>query len=63
VLVEPRSGTDVTRERVLSRCGWSPFVGEHFDARVAATFVNGRLAWNGSQLVGVPNGQRLSFAR
>ncbi|HMB43296.1 MAG TPA: amidohydrolase family protein, partial [Luteimonas sp.] len=63
VLVEPRGGTDVTRERVLSRCGWSPFEGEHFDARVAATFVNGNLAWNGSQLIGAPQGQRLKFAR
>ena len=63
VLVEPRSGTDVTRERVLSRCGWSPFEGEHFDARVAATFVNGELAWNGSQLVGAPQGRRLAFGR
>jgi dihydroorotase len=63
VLVEPRSGTDVTRERVLSRCGWSPFEGEHFDARVAATFVNGELAWNGSRLIGAPQGRRLAFGR
>lgn len=63
VLVEPEGGTLVRREDVLSRCGWTPFDGERFDARVAATFVNGRLAWNGSQLVGAPQGQRLSFAR
>lgn len=63
VLVEPNGGTDVTRERVLSKCGWSPFEGEHFNARVAATFVNGELAWNGSQLVGTPQGRRLAFSR
>jgi dihydroorotase len=53
----------VTRERILSRCGWSPFEGERFDAKVAATFVNGRLAFDGRNLVGMPNGQRLAFAR
>jgi dihydroorotase len=63
VLVEPDGGTDVTRERILSRCGWSPFEGERFDAKVAATFVNGRLAFDGRNLVGMPNGQRLAFAR
>jgi dihydroorotase len=63
VLVEPDGGTEVTRERILSRCGWSPFEGERFDAKVAATFVNGRLAFDGTRLVGAPNGQRLAFAR
>jgi dihydroorotase len=63
VLVEPDGGTTVTRESIISRCGWSPFEGERFDARVAATFVNGELAWDGKQLVGPPLGRRLEFAR
>jgi len=63
VLVEPNGGTNVTRESVLSKCGWSPFEGEHFDGKVAATFVNGQLAWNGARLVGKPQGQRLRYAR
>jgi dihydroorotase len=62
-IVEPNGGTTVTREKVLSRCGWSPFEGERFDARVAATFVNGALAFDGTRLVGRPNGQRLGFRR
>ncbi len=39
------------------------FEGEHFDAKVAATFVNGELAWDGSRVVGRPNGMRLRYAR
>jgi dihydroorotase len=62
-LVEPNGGTLVTRERVRSKCGWSPFEGERFDARVAATFVNGELAFDGTRLVGAPNGRRLEFRR
>ncbi len=53
----------VQREDVLSKCGWSPFEGRTFRSRIASTWVNGRLAWDGSALVGAPNGQRLAFAR
>jgi len=53
----------VRREDVLSKCGWSPFEGRTFHSRIAATWVNGVLAWDGSQLIGTPNGQRMEFAR
>ena len=53
----------VRREDVLSKCGWSPFEGATFRSRIAATWVNGILAWNGEQLVGSPQGQRLTFDR
>ncbi|MEF9978789.1 MAG: dihydroorotase [Thermomonas sp.] len=53
----------VRREDVLSRCGWSPFEGTTFHSRIAATWVNGVLAWDGSTLVGDPAGQRLQFNR
>lgn len=53
----------VRREDVLSKCGWSPFEGRSFRSRIASTWVNGVLAWDGSALVGAPNGQRLAFDR
>ena len=53
----------VRREDVLSRCGWSPFEGTTFHSRIAATWVNGVLAWDGERLVGSPQGQRLQFDR
>ncbi|MFT3756607.1 MAG: dihydroorotase [Pseudoxanthomonas sp.] len=53
----------VQREDVLSKCGWSPFEGRSFRSRVAATWVNGRMVWNGEHLIGTPNGQRLEFDR
>jgi dihydroorotase len=62
VMVENEPFT-VKREDVLSKCGWSPFEGTTFQSRVAATWVNGRMVWNGEQLVGTPNGQRLEFDR
>jgi dihydroorotase len=62
VLVENTPFT-VKREDVLSKCGWSPFEGTQFNSRIASTWVNGLLAWNGQQLIGTANGQRLEFAR
>jgi len=62
VLVEDAPFT-VRREDVLSRCGWSPFEGTRFRSKIAATWVNGILAWDGQALVGAPQGQRLEFAR
>ncbi len=62
VLVEDEPFT-VRREDVLSKCGWSPFEGTTFRSRIAATWVNGRMVWNGEQLLGTPNGQRLEFDR
>lgn len=62
VLVEDVPFT-VRREDVLSKCGWSPFEGTTFRSRVASTWINGQLAWDGSQLLGPANGQRLTFDR
>ncbi|QGW65612.1 dihydroorotase [Lysobacter soli] len=53
----------VQREDVLSKCGWSPFEGTTFRSRIASTWVNGELAWDGRQLVGQPRGERLAFDR
>jgi dihydroorotase len=62
VLIEDNPLT-VRREDVLSKCGWSPFEGRTFHSRIASTWVNGALAWDGTRLVGAPNGQRLEFDR
>ncbi len=62
VMVEDTPFT-VRREDVLSKCGWSPFEGTTFRSRIASTWVNGVLSWNGSKLLGAPAGRRLEFAR
>ena len=63
VLVDADAPYTVRREDVLSKCGWSPFEGERFRSRVAATFVNGAMAWDGTRHVGPIGGRRLEFAR
>jgi dihydroorotase len=53
----------VRREDVLSKCGWSPFEGTTFRSTIAATWVNGHLAWNDGKLDDAQLGRRLEFAR
>ena len=63
VLVDPQKPHSVTAEDVLSKCGWSPFEGFTFRSSIAATFVNGHLAWHEGDLDDSVRGQRLEFAR
>lgn len=50
-------------EPILSRCGWSPFVGRRFRSQVATTVVSGQVAWHEGQLRRSCRGQPLSFLR
>lgn len=61
VLVDMHGKTEVTRERVLSRCGWSPFEGRRFHSRIDAVWVNGALAFDGQNVIEHGAAMRLQF--
>ncbi len=61
VLVDMNGGTDVTAERVLSRCGWTPFEGRRFQSRIEAVWVNGALAFDGKSVIEHGQAMRLQF--
>jgi len=63
VLVDPNKPHTVTREEVLSKCGWSPFEGYTFNSSIAMTFVNGERVWDGTRVNDAVRGQRLAFDR
>ena len=63
VLVSPHGGTDITRERVLSRCGWSPFEGRRFTSRIEGVWVNGALAFDGEQVIEHGAAMALAYER
>ncbi|MGB0132418.1 dihydroorotase [Dokdonella sp.] len=63
VIVDPERPHTVTQAEVLSRCAWSPFEGETFKSSIAATFINGVLAWNNGELDDSVRGERLEFDR
>ena len=62
-LVDYGRPQEVRRADVLSRCGWSPFEGYTFRSSVAATWVNGHLAFRDGRLDDSVLGQRLALAR
>lgn len=52
---------EITADVVLSKCGWSPREGDRLHWRVAATWVNGRLVWDGRQVDTSIYGEALTF--
>ncbi len=63
VLVDPLRPHAVTAAEVLSKCRWTPFEGATFRSSIAATFVNGHLAWHEGRLDDAVRGMRLEFTR
>jgi dihydroorotase len=63
VVVDPRSKTEVTKESLLYKCGWSPFEGTTFQNKIHSTYVNGNCVYaNGSVREG-SIGMRMKFLR
>jgi dihydroorotase len=61
VLVDPDSPWQVEKPNILAQCGWSPFEGESFRAKVTHTFVSGHLAYENGGLNEQQKGKRLAF--
>lgn len=61
VLVNPNYPWTVDSGNVLSKCGWSPFEGQEFHARITHTFVNGKLVYNNGDFDESHKGKELLF--
>ncbi len=42
VLIDPSQTTTVTKDSILSKCGWSPFEGTTFSHKIVSTWVGGK---------------------
>lgn len=51
----------IQQSDILSKCGWSPFEGHRFDARVERTFVNGHQVYDRGEFDDSYRGQELRF--
>ena len=63
VLVDPLTPTEVTRTKVLSKCGWSPFEGHRFTHSIHTTLVNGQILYRRGQPVADITALPLQFRR
>ncbi len=62
-MIDLEAPQTVKSSDVISKCGWSPFEGDTFGSSIAATWVNGHLAWEAGKLDYASHGQRLEFGR
>ena len=63
VLVNLNSPWEVNKSNILYQCGWSPFEGQIFKAKVTHTLVNGNLVYNNGEFNETFRGMRLLFNR
>ena len=63
VVVDPNAVTAVDEEPIHYKCGWTPFRGITFRARITHTFVNGQLACEHGRFAEDVRGQALEYAR
>jgi dihydroorotase len=63
VLADLNKPWTVHGNNILYKCGWSPFEGKTFHAKVTHTFVNGNLVFENDRFHDAPPGMRLLFNR
>lgn len=63
VLVDLNKPYTVTKENILSKCGWSPFEGHTFKSSIETTIVSGAIVFENSKIVESTSGKRLQFDR
>ena len=63
VLVDAEKSTEVTKESLLYKCGWSPFEGTTFSSSIDTTFVNGNIVYSDGNVNEGTKGMRLTFDR
>ena len=61
VLVDLNSPWTISKENILSKCGWSPFEGHPFRSKVTHTIVSGHLVYDNGTFDESKKGERLTF--
>lgn len=63
VLVDMNTTTEVRKDNILYKCGWSPFEGHRFPAAITHTLVNGEIVYESGIVNTNVRGKRLTFDR
>lgn len=61
VVVDMELSREVERERLFTKCGWSPYEGSVFKGWPVMTFVNGKLVFKDGKIVGKKVGMEVEF--
>ena len=63
VIVARNKHWSLTKDKILSKCGWSPYENRSFTTQVQYTFVNGIPVFKKGEFNETARGQELSFVR
>ncbi len=63
VLLNPNKSQTITKECIMSKCGWSPFEGNSYNWSVEQTWVNGECVYKEGKINEEIRGKRLTFNR
>ena len=62
-IVDLNSSWTVSKENILSKCGWSPLEGTTFQTKVTHTFVNGYLVYDNGHFNETKKGRALTTSK
>ena len=63
VLIDLEGKTNVTKNNIMYKCGWSPFEGYIFNSSVIKTWVNGKLLYDKGKIIESGSAKRLEYIR
>jgi len=63
VVVDPKSSSQVNKDNILYKCGWSPLEGTTFSNSIHSTYVNGICVYQNGGVIDGSTGKRLIFNR
>jgi dihydroorotase len=61
VEVDATEKTQVHKDTLFYKCGWSPFEGIEFNHQIKRTFVNGNIVYQQGKIIEGASGERLLF--
>ena len=61
VLIDLDDKTNVNKENILYKCGWSPFEGQKFNSKIIYTFVNGKIVFDNGKIIETDSAKALEF--
>ena len=63
VLVDLNAKTEVTKNNIMYKCGWSPFEGYIFNSSILKTWVNGKLLYDEGKIIESGPAKSLEYIR
>lgn len=63
VIVDLNEKTEVKKEDLFYKCGWSPLVGKTFNSKIETTIVNGKIVYKYGKILKKNAGKRVEFCR